>query len=35
MADVAPAVRRRILLENPAQFFGLDLDADLTRTPAP
>jgi predicted TIM-barrel fold metal-dependent hydrolase len=35
MAHVDPAVRRRILLENPAEFFGLDLDADLTPTPTP
>jgi predicted TIM-barrel fold metal-dependent hydrolase len=35
LATVDPAVRRRILLENPAEFFGLDLEADLTPTPAP
>ncbi|GMU79355.1 MAG: amidohydrolase [Acidimicrobiia bacterium] len=26
-------LRRRIVLENPARFFNLDLDADLTETP--
>jgi predicted TIM-barrel fold metal-dependent hydrolase len=30
---VAPALRRRILLENPARYFGLDLDASITPTP--
>jgi predicted TIM-barrel fold metal-dependent hydrolase len=35
MATVDPSVRRRILLENPAMFFGLDLDAAITPTPAP
>jgi len=28
-------LRRKITLENPARYFGLDLDADLTPTPAP
>jgi len=28
------AAARKILLENPAEFFGLDLDADTTETPA-
>jgi predicted TIM-barrel fold metal-dependent hydrolase len=28
------AVRRSILLETPARYFGLDLDADITETPA-
>ncbi|MDE3205711.1 MAG: amidohydrolase [Acidobacteriota bacterium] len=32
-ADVDEKVRRRILLENPAEYFGLDLDADITPTP--
>jgi uncharacterized protein len=27
-------LRRRITLENPAAYFGLDLDADVTETPA-
>jgi len=26
-------LRRRIVLENPARYFGLDLDADITETP--
>ncbi len=30
-----PAVRRRILVDNPAEFFGLELAAELTPTPAP
>lgn len=33
-AKVDDATRRRILLENPAEHFGLDLDTDLTPTPA-
>ena len=28
-------LRRKLTLENPARYFGLDLDADLTETPAP
>ena len=27
-------IRRQVLLENPARYFGLDLDADITETPA-
>ena len=27
-------LRRKITLENPAKYFGLDLDADITETPA-
>jgi len=27
-------LRRKIVLENPARYFGLDLDADITETPA-
>jgi len=27
-------LRRRLTLENPARYFGLDLDADITETPA-
>lgn len=27
-------LRRKIVLENPARFFGLDLDADITETPS-
>ncbi len=33
-ADVEPELKRKILLENPARYFGLDLDADITETPA-
>ena len=33
-ADVDEGTKRRILLENPARHFNLDLDADLTPTPA-
>jgi predicted TIM-barrel fold metal-dependent hydrolase len=29
-----PELRRKITLENPAAYFGLDLDADITETPA-
>jgi predicted TIM-barrel fold metal-dependent hydrolase len=32
--DAPAEVRRKITLETPAKFFGLDLDADLTETPA-
>ena len=28
-----PELRRKIVLENPAAYFGLDLDADITETP--
>ncbi|MFA5884969.1 MAG: amidohydrolase family protein [Acidimicrobiia bacterium] len=28
-------LRRKVLLENPARYFGLDLDADITETPTP
>jgi predicted TIM-barrel fold metal-dependent hydrolase len=31
--DVPLSLRRKIMLENPAHFFGLDLDADITETP--
>jgi predicted TIM-barrel fold metal-dependent hydrolase len=31
---VDDSIRRRILLENPARFFGLDLEADITESPA-
>ena len=33
-AEVDEATRRKILLENPAEYFGLDLEADITETPA-
>jgi predicted TIM-barrel fold metal-dependent hydrolase len=33
-ADVPAALRRRILVENPCRFFGLDPERDLTPTPA-
>jgi predicted TIM-barrel fold metal-dependent hydrolase len=33
-ADVDEETKRRILVENPAQYFGLDADADITPTPA-
>lgn len=29
-----PKLREEVLLTTPAEFFGLDLDADLTETPA-
>ncbi|MGE0387661.1 MAG: amidohydrolase family protein [Gammaproteobacteria bacterium] len=32
-APVSPAMRRRILVDNPCAFWGLDPDADLTPTP--
>jgi predicted TIM-barrel fold metal-dependent hydrolase len=32
-ADVDEASKRKIFLENPAEYFGLDLDADITETP--
>jgi hypothetical protein len=28
------AIRQMVLVENPAKFFGLDLDAAITETPA-
>ena len=31
---VDPAHRRKVLLETPARFYGLDLEADITETPA-
>jgi len=31
---VDESYRRKMLLENPAQYYGLDLDADITETPA-
>ena len=34
LAKVPEELRRKILLENPARFYGLDLDADITETPA-
>ncbi len=33
-ADLDESTRRKILLENPAEFYGLDLTADITETPA-
>lgn len=33
-AGLGPDVRREVLLETPAKFFGLDLHADITETPA-
>ena len=30
---VPDSYRRKMLLENPAEFFGLDLAADITETP--
>jgi predicted TIM-barrel fold metal-dependent hydrolase len=32
-AGLEEATRRRILVDNPAEFFGLDIEADLTETP--
>lgn len=32
-AGVDEATKRKVLLETPAKFFGLDLDADITETP--
>jgi predicted TIM-barrel fold metal-dependent hydrolase len=32
--DGRPDLRRRITLENPARYFGLDLEAPITETPA-
>jgi hypothetical protein len=31
---VDESYRRQMLLENPARYYGLDLDADITETPA-
>ena len=31
---VDDSYRRTMLLENPARYYGLDLDADITETPA-
>ena len=31
---VPDGLRRKMLLENPASYYGLDLDADITETPA-
>ena len=33
--DGRAELRRKVTLENPARYFGLDLDADITETPAP
>jgi predicted TIM-barrel fold metal-dependent hydrolase len=33
-AGVDESYRRSMLLENPAKYYGLDLDADITETPA-
>jgi predicted TIM-barrel fold metal-dependent hydrolase len=33
-AGVDAAMRRKIVLENAASFYGLDLDADITPTPS-
>ena len=33
-AKVPEDLRRKLLLENPAAYYGLDLDADITETPA-
>ena len=33
-AKVDDDIRRKVLLENPAKYFGLDLEADITPTPA-
>ena len=32
-AKVDDSIRSQVLLENPADFFGLDLEADITETP--
>ena len=32
--DTPPSLRRKILIDNPAQFFGLDTERPLTPTPA-
>jgi len=33
-AGCASSLKIRDLLENPARYYGLDLDADITETPA-
>jgi predicted TIM-barrel fold metal-dependent hydrolase len=33
-AGLDPTYRRKMLLDNPARYFGLDLNADITPTPA-
>lgn len=33
-ADLSADLKRKVLLENPAAYYGLDLDADITETPA-
>ena len=33
-AVLGPEIKRKILLETPAAYYGLDLDADITETPA-
>ena len=33
-SGVDDAIRRKVLLENPAKFYGLDLEAAITETPA-
>ncbi|MGE0877504.1 MAG: amidohydrolase family protein [Acidimicrobiia bacterium] len=32
-ADVDEATKRKVILENPANFYGLDLESDITPTP--
>jgi predicted TIM-barrel fold metal-dependent hydrolase len=32
--DIDEATQKKILVENPAEYFGLDVDADITPTPA-
>ena len=32
-ATTDDSIRRKILLETPAEYFGLDLEAELTATP--
>ena len=33
-AGLSPEIKRKVLLETPANYYGLDLDADITETPA-
>ena len=33
-AGLSPEIQRKVLLETPASYYGLDLDADITETPA-
>ena len=33
-AGIDGTMRKRILIDNPAQFFGLNAEADITETPA-